>query len=458
MTNEIAFFEGPAEDIAVIASAGVAISFQRDPLEQKALMPGIKPTVVNIRPFNLITAWGDIMPWGNANDLPQQMVQLYNQDTLLPQTLGKLTSMILGRGIMAVQETIGDDGEEKVIAVHDAEVNAFIDQRQTRRYLYDAAGDATWFFNVFPELIASKNRRKIVQIHALNAEECRWCRMTDDGELPYVYVNANYPHVSSSDSLTKKLLALDPDRYDPVGWFRQQRPYNVVYPVRYPTPGIRFYALPHHYSLIASGWLDVHQSIPALKKYVMKNQMSIKYHWKVDSSYWDLTFGDKYKKGTIDEKRAIKREWLKGMEKSLTNVDKTGNSIVTEKIWDGPNKAYKDLITVEAVKDNQIDGKYIDDNVEASAQIFYAAGLDPVVSGFMGGSKQGQRSGGSDKREGYLIALQMLAPFREMVLEPLDFIAEYNGWKDRIPNLKFKFRDTILTTLDTGAGTQKKLS
>jgi hypothetical protein len=41
-----------------------------------------------------------------------------------------------------------------------------------------------------------------------------------------------------------------------------------------------------------------------------------------------------------------------------------------------------------------------------------------------------------------------------MLLEPLDFVAEYNGWKERYPGLTFKFRDTILTTLDTGAGTK----
>ena len=111
-----------------------------------------------------------------------------------------------------------------------------------------------------------------------------------------------------------------------------------------------------------------------------------------------------------------------------------------------------------AVTDSMLDGKYVEDNLEAAANIFYALGVDPTIVGFAGGSKQGARSGGSDKREAYLIALQMMMPMRDMILEPLEFIAEYNGWKARHPNLRFRFRDTILTTLDTGAGTAKKLS
>jgi hypothetical protein len=37
-------------------------------------------------------------------------------------------------------------------------------------------------------------------------------------------------------------------------------------------------------------------------------------------------------------------------------------------------------------------------------------------------------------------------------------VALYNGWHTRHENLTFVFRDTVLTTLDQGKGTQKVLS
>jgi hypothetical protein len=51
-----------------------------------------------------------------------------------------------------------------------------------------------------------------------------------------------------------------------------------------------------------------------------------------------------------------------------------------------------------------------------------------------------------------LIYLSQLEPYRDVLFEPLNFIAEFNGWKEKYPTLEFRTKQTILTTLDTGAG------
>lgn len=463
------FFAGHDHDIAILAQAGISVALEHDrpagasTTYRPPTEPAAKPTF-SIPDASLYPSiGGDLMPWGDGNDFPQRLTELYNKDPLIPPTLGKVTAMIQGRGIMAVLEEIDEEGNEVVRPVPPGtptgkRINAFITSVDFRRYLREMSADAAWFFNGFPELILSKDRSEIVQIHPLNCEEVRWCRMKPDGSLPYVFVNANWPRCNDSSATTARVDAIDPYRWDRIEALREGSSYNVVYPILYPTPGKRYYALPHHYSIVESGWLDIHLAVPEFKKYLMKNQMTIKYHWKVDKDYWGLTYGEKYLKGTTAEKMAIKKTWLNQMNKSLTDVSRAGNSILTETSWDSVRNAYRDHITVTPIADLMTDGKYVDDNMEAAANILYALNLDPTLVGFAGGSKTGARSGGSDKREAYLIALQMLNPFRDMLIEPLHFIAEYNGWKADYPNLSFRFRDTILTTLDTGAGTKKVIS
>lgn len=458
------FFAGDGYDAGIMAQAGISVAMESDrPAGRKGLpsvMPGAKPSTAVPDEVLYGGAAGDLMPWGAGNDFPQRIVELYNQDPIIPTTLGKLASMLVGKGIMAVEEDIDGDGNDIVRkptgdAAILAEINKFITSRKFKLYMREMAGDATMFFNGFPEMIVSKDRSEITELHPLNAEECRWCRMTPEGDLPHIWLDANWPRHNTAQA--KKINAIDPYRPDPVEWLRSAPFYNCVYPIKFPTPGKRYYSLPHHYALVESGWLDVHLAVPAFKKYMMKNQMTLKYHWKVDKDYWGQMYGDAYNKGTPTAKRAIKIKWLEQMNKMLTDVTRAGNSIITDVTWDQVNKMFKDHITVTPMADVMKDGKYISDNHEASAQIFYALNVDPTLVGFAGGAS-GARSGGSDKREAYLIALQMLTPFRDMLIEPLMFVAEYNGWKAAIPNLSFRFRDTILTTLDTGAGTAKKLS
>ena len=43
---------------------------------------------------------------------------------------------------------------------------------------------------------------------------------------------------------------------------------------------------------------------------------------------------------------------------------------------------------------------------------------------------------------------------RQNILDPIETMLQFNGIKD----IQLRFRNTILTTLDTGSGTQKVIS
>ncbi|MOA12613.1 hypothetical protein D3C78_1326240 [compost metagenome] len=84
-----------------------------------------------------------------------------------------------------------------------------------------------------------------------------------------------------------------------------------------------------------------------------------------------------------------------------------------------------------------------------------ALGIDGTLVGDGPGKKMGAGSG-SDKRIAYNIYCSLLQTHRDKLLKPLDFIADFNGWTDRLQGLKFRFRDIRLETLDKSHKTTKE--
>jgi len=106
-------------------------------------------------------------------------------------------------------------------------------------------------------------------------------------------------------------------------------------------------------------------------------------------------------------------------------------------------------VKITVLDDKEKDGKYNEDYSDGQANLLYALGTDPSLFGFQ--SKDIQRSGGSDKSQSFNIFIAKSSPYRSRILEPLKFIAEYNGWTKRFPRLTFKFDDTLMKNLSTGA-------
>ena len=91
----------------------------------------------------------------------------------------------------------------------------------------------------------------------------------------------------------------------------------------------------------------------------------------------------------------------------------------------------------------------------ANSEICFALMINPNVfgAGMPGGTYAGNQ-GGSNIREAFLVNIALAWLDRQAILDPLELMLEYNG----ITDVQLRFRNTILTTLDTGAGTSKSLS
>ena len=404
---------------------------------------GPSPTNPIIR-RELMPGDDNIAFWGDANDFPQQVIQRYNKNPLIPETLDKKAAMWLGGGLMACEN------EEATTMVNDPEIRAFMTSIATKRYQREQAKDFAWFANGFPEVILTRDRSKIVQLHANETAYCRWGRMNETtGAMDRVYLNANWPQASSVDPHTITIPALDPYDYDAAGRLRTGDAWKYIYPLSYPSAGSTYYQLANHNTILSSGWLDVLEAIPQFKKYAMTNQMSLLYHIEVSSGYWEKVYGDSYDRADDAGKLAIKDSFLTALNEKLTNTKGAHSSIMTEAWLDEANR--EQGIKINVLKDVKLDGKYSEDYSDGTALLLYAMGVDPTVVGFV--SKDLARSGGSDKREAFWIFVSQAMPVRQVLVEPFELVATYNGWRKRWPELTFKFRDTSLTTLDTGKST-----
>lgn len=407
---------------------------------------GARPTQPVIRRAD---APGDelITFWGENNDYPQRILELANKSTIIPQALADKAALWVAGGVMA---TNGINSDEEV---DDDEIYAFLSDTTFERYLLECSSDTSWWWNAFPELILSRDREKINRIHNNETAYCRWGRMNEQtGALDKVFLNANWPTASARDKETQVLQAIDPYMSERIEWVRSgTKAPKLIYPICFPSPGKSYYQLAAWDATRQSGWLDYLAAIPQFKKFALQNKMSIRYHIEVPSDYWERVYEDRWEKGGYEGKLAIRDEFLKSLIDQLTNIENANKAVMTDTWFDDNGNELG--VKINVLKDEEKDNKYNEDYSDGQANLLYALGTDPSLFGFQ--SKDIQRSGGSDKRQAFDIFIAKSTPYRSRILEPLKFIAEYNGWKKRYKRLTFKFRDTLLTTLDTGAPTAK---
>jgi hypothetical protein len=115
----------------------------------------------------------------------------------------------------------------------------------------------------------------------------------------------------------------------------------------------------------------------------------------------------------------------------LTGSKKAGKNLMTFMDLDIDAKQYKGFWKVTVLKNPNSDGEYIEDSKEASMHKLRALGLDPTIVGLGPGRDNGSAGSGSDKWAAIKIYLAGLTPMRQTLLDPLEFIFEYNGWKER---------------------------
>lgn len=398
----------------------------------------------------------EVASWGDQNDFPQQIITLAEKSTELPALLDWKARALQGREVKAFQP-VYDSVEKKWVdqEINDLEIKEFLNHRTFKRYMREAANDFFWFWNVFPELIKNVAGDKIVYLGTQDASFCRWGKMNDKGLIKNCYVSSNWPIAKIEDKSTIEFKVIDPYSFNAVDDLRESKTNQVIYPISYPSPGKSYYQLSAWDGFRTSGWADIAAEIPKFKKAIMQFQVTIKYMICIPLNYWPARYPD-WENLNEDEKNDLRKAKLNEINSTLAGTANAGKSIMVDV---GVDREGRELPgwKIIPIEDKLKEGAYLEDSQEASQHLMRALAVDPTLVG--NGPGRGKDAGsGSDKRIAFNIYVALQQPYRDVILEPLYFIAEYNGWQKKYPGINFKFEELQLETLDKSHTTAKPVT
>ncbi|WP_316780378.1 hypothetical protein [Pedobacter antarcticus] len=437
------------DELAVLQH-GIIVSMAQDPSDQ--LKKKKKITRAD-SPKPKVEGTGVVAMWGEGNDYPQDVIELANQDLELLPLLDKKGRLLQGREVIAVNLVWDEQKKDfNIERIDDPEINGFLSNRRTQRYWRESCVDFTWFHNFFADLIKDVEGDKIVYIGTHAAEDCRWGKMNDKGIIEMCYVSSYWPSAKPEEK--DKVMGhpvLDPYSYTVVEDLRENTKHDrVVWPSSYPTPGQAYYQNAPWHKYLFSDWSKIKALVPKWKVKLMDKVLSARFILSIPVNYWPTQHKD-WHKLDYSQRLEIKKAKVREIDGNLTGLNGVGRTILTETGTDQEGKEIPALKLTPIDGSTNIEGK-TEDSQEASQYMMRSLDLDPTIVG--NGPGRGKDAGsGSDKRVAFNILVALLQPYRDVILEPLYFIAEYNGWLKKYPNLRFKVLEVELETLDKAHST-----
>jgi len=400
-----------------------------------------------------------IANWGTNNDMPQVYDSLINKIPSLSSGILRKIQLAMGQGLQAVVvNDIKEDGKEIVEYIKDKQLINFLQSPIIRNFLEEGFRDIYKFGNAFPRLIFNVEGTKIIGIQELNALYCRYEMQDKNGYINNLIYSGKFPETPNKDNyIIYPVLS----SYDPAAdlqsfvYAKKTANKSFVYSIRDRFSNNIYYSTPLWNSAKEAGWLDIAMKLPTMIKYMYENQATIKYHIQFDERLWELKFPfDEY--NNVKERNDLIEKFMDDVSANLTDVENAGKSIQTRMEFDETMNGVREFIRISKLDTRWSNEQLITSSV-VNSEIFGALQINPSAVGLMPGNGVYQsNSGGSNIRESFLIDLALSYTIRQRLLDPIELMLRFNKLIPEEAELKFK--NTFLTTLDTGHGTGHVLS
>lgn len=416
-----------------------------------------------IQPFDYTSqkwvAYNDfkVAVWGKANKFPQVAAETISGTSVLNTGLKFLRSLTIGQGIFACEVTGYDEkGNEQLAPINEREVDSFVNSRMVRRYLEKASRDYFKYGTAFPELLPN-DKGEIVAINALNALYTRLTLPDEFGNSKAI-VTGDWP--LNAPLRTNKYQVMDVlTDCDPEGQFeRMQLKKKVVKPFIYPLrdswSNNELYSEPVWLPAYYLGWIDIAHLVPKFLKKAYENQTTWKWHVQIPYSYWEHKYPvDEY---TPEQRKEKIQKFMNSIEQNLCGAENAEKPLFTHYAVNEANGRVEEEWKITALDNKYKGGENLVTSAAANSEILFALMVNPNVfgAGMPGGTYAGNQ-GGSNIREAFLVNIANAWIDRQCLLDPIQLMIQQR-FNDK--NIQLRFRNTILTTLDTGAGTTKTLS
>lgn len=426
----------------------------------------------------------DVFPWGDDNRFPQNVVDQIAEGSPMQSSLNIKAKSLWGGGVVWGKMVKGQF-EKAEMGVY-PEVDDFFLENDIPRFYAELNQDYVYFANCFPELIYSKNFKKIARLIHQESCDCRFKQMDDKGNINIVYLSKmwgvsedqiakfgkakdlkgrleSYSSEASpekvDDKFVKQRYALDP--YFPMeglATYAEKKQTSVILPVNYPSPNKTYYQLAHWDAVRRSGWIEIATQIPNMLKTMYQNAFNIKYHIEIPENYLQKKLsssGKKWSDMTPQEKLKEKELLLESMDKFLSGTDNAHKSLITYFSTDVEGKEFERIKITPIEHKSNIDKDLLASGT-ANSELLFALEMNPnMIGAGKPGGVYSSNQGGSNIREAKTAHDMLLNLDRHMTLAPLRVIARYNGWPKE---LIFRHEDIEMTTLDKGKETVAKTS
>lgn len=430
----------------------------------------------------------DVAPWGEDNRFPQNVSSQLEYSGVTKAALDFKAQALLGNGLIwGTVKGLDEKGNEIFEPAQEGdfpEVDEWMEKNDHLiRYFAEFNQDWTTFGNCFPELVLSKDGKKINRLVHQESCDCRFKQMDSKNRIQWVYLSklwgqladqfvtfgpkklatavsggstAALPNVVDNEFI-KQLRALDPyNAREDLEAAVKEGHRNIILPVNYPSTNKTYYQLTVWDGSRKAGWVELEARIPGLLKVLYDKAFNIKYHIEIPESYMERRYGpEQWSNFTVAERDQKRQEVLAMMDKFLSGSDNAYKAFVSY-FETNPDGSERGRIKITPIDNKSNLDKDLLAVATAISVILFSMKTKPsMVGAGAPGTSGGQDGSGSDTREAFLVYVALLFLERQMILEPLRLIQRYNGWDKK---LKWRFRDIVLTTTDQNTGTEKKIS
>lgn len=397
----------------------------------------------------------EVRPWGVNNDFPQIAAKECGKTSVLNTGLKFLRNLTIGQGIYACKvDGYDDDGNEVLKPINDPKLIEFITGRQVRRYMETVLRDYMKFGNGAVELMPSSNGN----FCGLNTVNALYRRYTyPQAGKQQCLVSGHWPSNPKPGEYTvlDVLSPWDPALHADMLKLSGKLKKSVVYPICDSWSNEDIYGEPIWWTSFLSGWVEISHLVPKFLAKAYKNQITWKWHVQIPYSFWEKKFPTSDYKGNMEARKMDIQKYMDMIEKNLCGVENAEKPIFSMYAVNEMNGKIEEEWKITALDNKYKGGDNLVTSAAANSEILFSLMVNPNVlgAGMPGGTYAGNQ-GGSNIREAFLVNIAMAWIDRQNILDPLELYIKMNG----LPQCELRFRNTILTTLDTGAGTKKTLS
>lgn len=393
--------------------------------------------------------------WGSSNNYPEQASEKIGSTTVLRTGLSFKSRVAFGQGVMPVNVTGYDDYNNEIYkVVDDKSLTSYFNGYVFRNYHSSAFRDLFKFGNCFPVFIFNYECTKILRVEIRNS---RHCRMSVDKSKLILF--GDFKNTSTPDNTAQVITMLD--EADPFYHLQYLRDKNQINGKPIAFPRIKnffcnndYYGSPDWSTADEAGWIEIAHKIPYFLKKAYENAMHIKWHIQIPYTYWERRYPKK-DFTSVQERQAKINEDMDSIEKNLTGEDNANKAIFTHFHINESGKAEEQWIITKLDSKIEVDEK-LATSAAGNSEILFSLMVNPSVlgAGMPGGPYAGNAGSGSDIREGLTVSILLSHIEKQQVLDPVELMLKFNGHEEA----ELKYRNTFLSTLDTGKSTESKLS